>query len=90
MRVTAVTHRAAVAGGLLVTALLLAMALGRQHPGRVASYLERLSEDQRAELRAYAKAQADAAPPITAEQWTALHQLLWPDAQPVPDAHAAH
>jgi hypothetical protein len=43
-------------------------------------FLDRLTPEERARLRAYAKAEADAAPPITSGQWTELHGLIWPDA----------
>jgi hypothetical protein len=46
----------------------------------MAAFLDRLTPEERARLRAYAKAEADAAPPITSGQWTELHALMWPDA----------
>ena len=50
--------------------------------GCMGAFLEKLSEQDQASLRAYARAQADAAPPLASDQWAELYGLLWPTGAP--------
>lgn len=56
------------------------MAAQRQHGRHMGTFLDKLSDEEQATLRAYARAQADAAPPLVAEQWAELYAILWPSA----------
>jgi hypothetical protein len=48
--------------------------------GAMGTWEDTLTEEQKGKLRAWCQAQVDAAPPMTAGQFTELYQLLWPDA----------
>lgn len=57
--------------------------------GAMGTWEDTLTEEQKGRLRAWCKAQADAAPPITAEQFTEIYQLLWQGSDSHESAHDA-